>query len=251
MAPKATVVRRDHRRLHPHVTPPEPDGPPHYFSRSPATRSRPTSVQLDLPDLSLALRGDRGVFSAERVDPGTKVLLLEGPAPAPAGDLLDLGCGYGPIALTLATRAPAATVWAVDVNERALDLARANADAARLANVRVASPDEVPADLRFAEIWSNPPVRVGKAVLHELLDMWLPRLAPGGRALLVVQKHLGADSLHRWLVGRGWEVERRTSRMAYRVLEVRHGAATDAGADADTDTDADDRAAERDDEDAP
>jgi 16S rRNA (guanine1207-N2)-methyltransferase len=236
MAPKATVVRRDHRRPHRRVTPPEPDGP-HYFSRSPATRSRPTSVQLDLPDLSLALRGDRGVFSSARVDPGTKVLLLEGPAPARTGDLLDLGCGYGPIALTLATRAPAATVWAVDVNERALDLTRANAEAAGLANVRVASPDEVPAGVRFVEIWSNPPVRVGKAVLHELLDTWLARLAPGGRALLVVQKHLGADSLHRWLAQRGWDVERRTSRMAYRVLEVRHGTPADAGAGTSTDTD--------------
>jgi 16S rRNA (guanine1207-N2)-methyltransferase len=241
MSPKATVVRRDHRRLHVHVTPPEPDGPAHYFSRSPTARSRPTTVQLDLPDLSLALRGDRGVFSAERVDPGTKVLLLEGPAPAPTGDLLDLGCGYGPIALALATRAPAATVWAVDVNERALDLTRANADAAGLANVRVASPDEVPADVRFAEIWSNPPVRVGKAVLHDLLDSWLARLAPGGRALLVVQKHLGADSLHRWLAQRGWKVERRTSRMAYRVLEVRAAPGTDADVGPDTDARADDR----------
>ena len=117
--------------------------------------------------------------------------------------------------------------WAVDVNDRALDLAHANAEAAGLANVRVARPDEVPPDLRFAEIWSNPPVRVGKAVLHDLLDTWLARLAPGGRALLVVQKHLGADSLHRWLAQRGWDVERRTSRMAYRVLEVRHGPVTD------------------------
>lgn len=193
---------------------------PHYFSPAPATPSRPSTVRLDLPDLSLQLRTDRGVFSGGRIDPGTKLLLLEAPPPPDAGDVLDLGCGYGPIALTLATRAPHATVWAVDVNERALSLTRANAEAAGLDNVRVAAPDAVPADVRFGAIWSNPPVRVGKAALHGLLDRWLPRLDAGGSALLVVQKHLGADSLHRWLQDQGWRVERRTSRMGYRLLAV-------------------------------
>ena len=207
---------------------------PHYFSPAPGTRSRPTTLRLDLPDLSLTLQADAGVFSASRVDPGTKVLLTEAPPPPPQGDLLDLGCGYGPIALALATRSPGATVWAVDINERALDLTRANAAAAGLGNVRVAAPGDVPDGLRFAAIWSNPPVRVGKAVLHHLLDAWLARLADDGRALLVVQKHLGSDSLHRWLQQRGWQVERRTSRMAYRVLDVRPAAAG-CGGDPSTD----------------
>jgi 16S rRNA G1207 methylase RsmC len=180
-------------------------------------------VRLDLPDVAFALRTDAGVFSSGRVDPGTKVLLAEAPPPPPAGDLLDLGCGYGPIALTLASRAPGATVWAVDVNERARALTSANAADAGLANVRVAAPEAVPADVRFAAIWSNPPVRVGKAVLHDLLTTWLGRLAPDGVALLVVQKHLGADSLQRWLGERGWSAARRASRQAYRVLEVRPG----------------------------
>jgi 16S rRNA (guanine1207-N2)-methyltransferase len=207
----------------------------HYFSSQPEAPSRPTTVRLDLPDLSLPLRVDRGVFSAGGVDAGTKVLLLEAPAPPPAGHLLDLGCGYGPIALALATRAPGATVWAVDVNQRALDLTRANAAEAGLDNVRVATPDAVPHDVSFAAIWSNPPVRVGKAILHDLLTTWLARLTPDGRALLVVQKHLGSDSLHRWLSQQGWNVDRLTSRMAYRVLEVRrgeHGPAPDAPAGA-------------------
>ena len=196
-------------------------GDGHYFSTDPAVGSRPTTVRLDLPDVGFDLQADRGVFSATRVDPGTKVLLLEAPPPAPAGDLLDLGCGYGPITLALAARAPGATVWGVDVNERARALTASNAEAAGLANVRVAAPDEVPADVRFATLWSNPPVRIGKAALHDLLVRWLGRLAPGGVAVLVVQKHLGSDSLHRWLEGEGWAVERRASRMAYRVLEVR------------------------------
>jgi 16S rRNA (guanine1207-N2)-methyltransferase len=195
--------------------------PTHYFSESPDSPSRPSTVRLDLPDLSLTLRTDRGVFSASRVDPGTKVLLGVAAAPPDEGDLLDLGCGYGPVALALATRAPGATVWAVDVNERARALTAANAATAGLRNVRVTAPDQVPDDVAFAAVWSNPPVRVGKAALHELLTTWLGRLAAGGAATLVVQKHLGADSLHRWLEGEGWAVERLASRMGYRVLEVR------------------------------
>jgi 16S rRNA (guanine1207-N2)-methyltransferase len=192
----------------------------HYFSPSPGAASRPSTVRLDLPDLSLVLRTDRGVFSGSRIDPGTKYLLTESPAPPDGGHLADIGCGYGPIALTLAVRSPRATVWAVDVNERALDLTRANAEVAGLTNVRVASPDDVPADVRFAALWSNPPVRVGKAALHDLLDDWLGRLDTDGTALLVVQKNLGADSLHRWLEARDWSVTRLGSRVGYRLLQV-------------------------------
>jgi 16S rRNA (guanine1207-N2)-methyltransferase len=199
----------------------ESTGGSHYFSASPRAPSRPTSIRLDLPDVTFSLDADRGVFSAQRIDPGTKVLLLEAPPPPPAGDLLDLGCGYGPIALTMAFRAPGATVWAVDVNERAVDLTRANAAAAGLRNVRAVTPDAVPADVRFSAIWSNPPIRIGKAALHDLLTGWLGRLADDGHALLVVQKHLGADSLQRWLEQQGWQATRRASRMGYRVLQVR------------------------------
>ena len=203
--------------------------PTHYYSPSPDTPPRPATVRLDLPDLSLTLRTDTGVFSGTRVDPGTKYLLLEAPAPPTAGHLADIGCGYGPIALTLATRSPAATVWAVDVNERALDLTRANAESAGLANVRVAHPDDVPADVRFTALWSNPPVRIGKAGLHELLDRWLGRLDAGAAGLLVVQKHLGAGSLQRWLGERGWSVERLGSRVGYRLLDVRRRASGETG----------------------
>lgn len=203
-----------------------PGSPTHYFSPSPGSPSRPGTVRLDLPDLSLTLRTDRGVFSGDRIDPGTKVLLDtdDGSPLPPRGDLLDLGCGYGPVALTLATRAPGCRVWAVDVNGRALDLARANAAAAGLGNVVVARPDEVPADVRFAAVWSNPPVRVGKPALHEMLAGWLGRLGAGGHGRLVVHKHLGADSLHRWLEDEGWTVRRVRSRLGYRVLEVRAAA---------------------------
>jgi 16S rRNA (guanine1207-N2)-methyltransferase len=191
-----------------------------YFGDEPTVPSDPRRVRLALPDLTFDLVTDRGVFARDGVDPGTKLLLLEAPRPSPDGDVLDLGCGYGPMALTLARRSPSATVWAVDVNRRARELTAANAEANGIGNVRVAAPDDVPAGLRFRTIWSNPPIRIGKRELHALLRRWLDRLADGGSAVLVVQKHLGADSLARWLAEQGHQVERLRSRMAYRLLEV-------------------------------
>jgi 16S rRNA (guanine1207-N2)-methyltransferase len=192
----------------------------HYFDSSPATPSRPRSIPLVLPDLTLTLRTDRGVFSGDAVDRGTKLLLMEMPPPPPAGALLDLGCGYGPIAVTIAHRSPRAVVWAVDVNERARDLTIANAAAAGTTNVTVCSPSDIPPLTRFAAIYSNPPVRIGKALVHELLTEWLARLADDGHAYLVVHKHLGSDSLAAWLAAAGRPVRRVTSRMGYRVLDV-------------------------------
>jgi 16S rRNA (guanine1207-N2)-methyltransferase len=200
------------------VTPAEPS---HYFSRQPGTASAPIQLELVLPDVRLQLTSDRGVFAGRHVDPGTKLLLLESPPPPDEPvDLLDLGCGYGPIALAQAARAPRATVWAVDVNRRALELCAANAATNGLGNVRAADPDGVPEDVRFAGIWSNPPVRIGKPALHDLLRRWLDRLASGGTAWLVVRRQLGADSLARWLAEQGHAVERLRSRAGYRVLEV-------------------------------
>ncbi|QAY71859.1 class I SAM-dependent methyltransferase [Xylanimonas protaetiae] len=166
-----------------------------------------------------------GVFSPGRVDLGTQVLLREVPTPPARGDLLDLGCGWGPLTLTLATESPEATVWAVDVSERALDLTRRNAERLGLGNVRACLPDDVPADVAFAAIWSNPPIRVGKDVLHGMLRHWLPRLAPtsadGEGAWLVVQKNLGSDSLARWIEAElDLPVERTNSAKGYRVLRV-------------------------------
>jgi len=195
----------------------------HYFSASPSARSARATIRLVLPDLYLDLVTDRGVFSSDRVDAGTKALLLDGPPlPSGPGDLLDLGAGYGPIAVTLARRAPGATVWAVEVNERARSLCSENAATAGVGDrVQVVAPDEVPASVRFAAIWSNPPIRIGKEALHELLLRWLPRLHDDGVAALVVQRHLGADSLGRWLEHEGFGVERRASKGGYRLLDVR------------------------------
>ena len=204
-------------------TPGEAGGTPaeHYFSEDPAAPSSPTTVSLTLPDATVTLATDRGVFSADRIDAGTKLLLLEARIPvASPGRLCDLGCGYGPIAIVLALRDPDATVWAIDVNRRARDLCEQNAAALGLDNIVVAEPDAVEPELRFDAIWSNPPIRVGKPALHALLERWLGRLEPDGTATLVVARNLGADSLARKLVDDGFPVDRRLSRSGYRLLEV-------------------------------
>lgn len=187
--------------------------------------SRPQPVTLRLPDLELPLTTDTGVFGRGGVDPGTLFLLRRGPAPPPAGEVLDLGTGYGPIAVTLGLRSPQARVWAVDVNRRALALAAGNAHAAGATNVLAVAPEEVPAGVRFAAIYSNPPVRIGLAQLHPLLTGWLDRLAPDGVAHLVVHRHLGSDSLARWLAAEGFACARLASHDGYRILRVQPRAA--------------------------
>jgi 16S rRNA (guanine1207-N2)-methyltransferase len=196
----------------------------HYFSAEPAPELRLTEVVVDAGGQPLRLRAGSGVFSARRLDPGTGVLLrkAELPGPSARGVFLDLGCGYGPIACALAALAPNVLVYAVDVNRRALDLVAANARDLELAErVLPAAPDDVPDHVQFTQIWSNPPIRIGKDELHALLDRWLVRLEPDGRAWLVVARNLGGDSLATWLSGRGWAVRRHASQKGFRVLEVR------------------------------
>jgi 16S rRNA (guanine1207-N2)-methyltransferase len=190
----------------------------HYFTGQPDAPHRPGTVHVVLPDVHLELSTDSGMFSPGKLDTGTRILLETAPPPPPDGQLLDLGCGYGPLALVLAARSPAATVWAVDVNERALALCAANAERAGLANVRCAAPGDAALPGQFSLIWSNPPIRIGKQALHELLATWLGKLSPGAAACLVVQRNLGADSLARWLAEQGWPTQRLAARTGYRVL---------------------------------
>jgi 16S rRNA (guanine1207-N2)-methyltransferase len=192
----------------------------HYFDQQPASTSARRDVELMLPDMSLTLATDRGVFGYGQVDSGSKLLLLKAPPLPPSGTFLDLGCGVGTLAVPMARRSPNAVVWAIDVNERARQLCAANAAANGATNVRVAAPEEVGDAVQFDRIWSNPPIRIGKRSLHELLSNWLGRLTTDGHATLVVHKHLGADSLQRWLVDNGWPTDRVASSGGYRVLLV-------------------------------
>jgi 16S rRNA G1207 methylase RsmC len=195
-----------------------------YFSSNPESDPRLRQFHVTLAGRDYELTTASGIFSPERVDAGTRVLLANTPAAPPGGDILDLGCGWGPIALTLALEAPHATVWAVDVNRRALDLVQRNAATLKLDNVVACLPDEVPSEVRFTSIRSNPPIRVGKGQLHAMLLRWLPQLEPGSDAWLVVQKNLGSDSLHHWLDGAlsaEFAVSRAATNKGFRVLRVR------------------------------
>ncbi|MEP7204325.1 MAG: methyltransferase [Ilumatobacteraceae bacterium] len=195
----------------------------HYFDEQPGSTSSPRDVELWLPDMSLTLTTDHGVFGYGQVDAGSKTLLLKAPAPPLTGHLLDLGCGVGTIALPMARRAPDATVWAVDVNRRARNLCEANAAANGITNIRVSAPDDVPPDLAFDCIWSNPPIHVGKAALHEMLLSWLGRLSSDGTVAMVVHRYLGADSLQRWLSQEGYPTTRLASSSGYRILLTERG----------------------------
>ena len=196
---------------------PHPGGGDHYFSESPAAPSRPRRVRVSSRGLAFELTTDRSTFSPNRIDPGTGLLLDQAPAPPHHGRFLDLGCGYGPIACTLGHLAPEAEVVAIDVNERSRELTASNATRLGLSNVTVAAPDDVD-DGGFDLIWSNPPIRVGKQELHDVLLRWMGRLRPDGSAVLVVNRHLGADSLQRWLADQGFPTDRLASKKGYRLL---------------------------------
>ncbi|MBT1175763.1 methyltransferase [Bifidobacterium sp. LC6] len=212
-----------------------------YFSAEPSSKDVRRTLNVTLRDHEARVEVSNGVFSGSRLDLGTSVLLRHAPELPEEGNFLDLGCGWGPIALAMAFESPNAKVWAVDVNERALDLTAANAASNGCGNVHVTQVDEsstplpqdrqpkhasaLPADLTFDAIWSNPPIRVGKEVLHTLLMAWLPRLKPGAAAYLVVQKNLGSDSLIKWLaaqLGDGFAVGKYASSKGFRIIEVRH-----------------------------
>jgi 16S rRNA G1207 methylase RsmC len=189
----------------------------HYFDPGDGEwSSREIRVVLDGKDYTLETAP--GTFSPEHLDTGTRILLET--VPDPVGTVLDIGCGWGPIALVAALRSPESTVWGIDVNQRALELTRRNAVRVGVSNVTVGLPAEVPADLRFDTIWSNPPIRVGKAELHAILETWIPRLNPGGEAWLVVAKSLGAESLQKWLGERwpGAQVSTATIAKGFRVI---------------------------------
>jgi 16S rRNA (guanine1207-N2)-methyltransferase len=199
-----------------------PREPSQYFSEQPSGTEVRRTITARVWGRELPLITASGVFAAEGLDRGTAVLLRASPIPEASPRILDLGCGYGSIALAVAVHCPGALVDAVDVNERALGLCRDNADALGVADrVHVLRPEEVDPETRYDEIWSNPPIRIGKQALHELLLTWLPRLAPDGVARLVVAKNLGADTLQRWLIEQGYTCERVASAKGFRVLVVR------------------------------
>lgn len=195
----------------------------HYFAENPQAKERRREIDITIRGKDLTVATANAVFSGEHLDRATRILLAEVPAPPETGNALDLGCGWGPIALGLALESPELSVWAVDVNERAIELTNENSQRHGLNNVRAGKADSVPADALFDVIWSNPPIRIGKAALDALLATWLPRLAPGGNAWMVVGKNLGADSLQKRLaasLGEDYDVSRYSTNGGFRILRV-------------------------------
>ncbi|CAN5866383.1 methyltransferase [soil metagenome] len=198
----------------------------HYFSPQPGSPATPAVFEATVWGNRLQMRSAAGVFSHARLDLGTGVLVRSAQPRASARTVLDLGCGTGVLATALGLALPTAQVWAVDVNERARELTVGNLRAHGLAErAHVHDPVEVPGSVRFDEIWSNPPIRIGKRAVHDLLLQWLPRLGAGGRAVLVIGRNLGADSYQRWLGEQDWACDRLASAKGFRVLEVRAAAA--------------------------
>lgn len=200
-----------------------------YFAKQPKSKSalspdgasrRDQRITWNVGTNELHLTTDSGVFSRRGIDAGTAVLIENAPPPPQSGTFLDLGCGSGALAITLATYSPQANVWAVDVNERAISLTRRNAASNHCHNVHAVGPEGVPADTTFDVIWTNPPIRIGKKELHTLLSTWLARLSEHGQAWLVVNRNLGSDSLVAWLREQGYEVSRHSSKRGYRVICV-------------------------------
>jgi 16S rRNA G1207 methylase RsmC len=195
----------------------------HYFSAQPAGEFRTTEIAVRLAHGDYTVETAGSIFSPDHIDAGTEQLLYSAPTPPESGNFLDLGCGWGPIALTLGLEAPGASVYAIDVNERALELTKRNAARLGLTNITAGLPNTVESSVSFDLIWSNPPIRVGKAELHQIMTTWLPRLTLNGEAYLVVAKHLGADSFEKWLgteFQSTHDVTRADTRKGFRIIKV-------------------------------
>ena len=195
----------------------------HYFASSPEGPLVTREITVNLNGNKTQVLTAGGIFSPEHIDQGTQVLLTHLEAANPTGTFLDIGCGWGPIALALALQSPKAKIYAIDVNERSLQLTKMNAEKLGISNIIVCKPEDVPQEIMFDEIWSNPPIRVGKKVLHEILNVWIKKLVQGGTARLVVQKNLGSDSLHKWLMEEfspEFDSTRIDSSKTFRVLKV-------------------------------
>ena len=194
----------------------------HYFSADPQSQVTFREIEFHAAGHEFAVETASGTFSTSGLDKGTKILLDEFAEFPSSGNILDLGCGWGPISLAIAKSSPETTIWALDVNQRSLELVRRNAARHGLTNIKPVLADEIPNEISFDGIWSNPPIRVGKTVLHDLMKTWLPRLAKGGRAMLVVQKQLGADSLLTWIQNEFPELTARrySTDKGFRILEV-------------------------------
>ncbi|MDD7504841.1 MAG: methyltransferase [Actinomycetaceae bacterium] len=200
----------------------------HYFTAHPHSSNEVYEFDVQLLESHYHIRTQAGIFSPRGLDKGSAVFLHKVPLVDlnPGSLAVDLGCGWGPLTLALAQSHPESEVIAVDVNERALALSADNAKRNGLNNVTASMPEAAITQLEQTGrtidlLWSNPPIRIGKTQLHDLLTRWLNLLSPEGVAYLVVQKNLGADSLIKWLNNQAHTASKVGSSQGYRVIEVR------------------------------
>lgn len=195
----------------------------HYFNRKPETPSKRQTVEVELAGSNIQVITDKGVFSSAGVDKGTQILLKHTEQVAKSGTVMDLGAGWGAIAIALASSNPDLKILAIEINSRAIELIEANADLLNLKNIKTKQLSQIENE-SIDQIWSNPPIRIGKSALHELLIESFTKLKPGGEAFLVVQKHLGADSLSKWLEQeQNHMVQKIDNSKGFRVFRVTKG----------------------------
>ena len=168
----------------------------HYYSKKPSVKSDPKEWKTDIRDKNFRFKTDAGVFSKGELDFGSRLLAESFQLPQVEGDLLDVGCGYGPIGLSIAASFPDRNVHMVDVNERALALAKGNAELNEIANVNIYPSDALSAVSgdRFAAVITNPPIRAGKETVFTIYQGAYSKLIPGGELWVVIQKKQGAPS---------------------------------------------------------
>jgi len=208
----------------------------HYFSAQPQAARRPRTVTVALRGREYVFVTDAGVFSRGRVDKGTRLLIEHLPLPA-AGPVLDLGCGYGPVGVVVAAESPAARVLMVDVNERAVALARENLARNGIGNASAVVGDGFgpAAGRKFSLIVSNPPIRAGKRVVYRWVEEAYRHLEPGGRLLMVARTSQGARSLAQHMAAVFGNVREVAKGGGYRVLEaVREEQGAPVGEEADS-----------------
>ena len=178
-----------------------------YYTRCPQSESRPAPCAFNYRGCMLTFQTDAGVFSRGELDEGSR-LLLEA-LPALSGDVLDLGCGWGPIGISVARANPGCRVTMADVNLRALQLCRDNARRNGVEAVCLESDGMAAlAGQRFDAVITNPPIRAGKQVIYRMFSDAAGALREGGALYLVIRKQQGAESCVRYLRTLYGQVER-------------------------------------------
>ena len=167
----------------------------HYFTNQPNSKTDKKVFSFTLRGNTIKFQSDAGVFSRNEVDFGSRVLIEAFTFPGIEGTILDVGCGYGPIGLSIAKEDENRLVEMVDVNLRAIELAKENAKVNNIENVKIyeSSIYENVTGL-YAAILTNPPIRAGKVVVHTILREAHEKLLPGGELWVVIQKKQGAPS---------------------------------------------------------